>query len=89
MGSGEEKESRGPAGVSESSGEENWIISLPPNSRERPSSVLSPEVSGGSVSLPLTGVGLGLVIPLWKFWPSTSQRLLALEGLGSAVCCCL
>jgi len=33
------------------------------------------------VSLPLTGLGLGVVIPLWESWPSTSQRLLALEGL--------
>lgn len=33
------------------------------------------------MSLPLTGLGLGIVIPFWESWPSTSQRLLALEGL--------
>ena len=77
-------EGRGTAGASEADGEEDWAISLPPTPRERPSPILSPEVAGGPVSLPLTRLDLSpeVVTPPWGSWPSSSQRLLALEGLG-------
>lgn len=87
MGPGEETEGRGIAGASEADGEEDWAVSLPPTPRERPSPILSPEVAEGAVSLSLTRLDLSpeVVIPPWGSWPSSSQELLALEGLG----CCL
>lgn len=84
MGPGEEKEGRRAAGASEADREENWGVFLP-QPQERPSPVPSPEVARGAVSLPLTGLSLGMVIPPGGSWPLTSQRLLTLEGLG----CCL
>lgn len=53
-----------------------------PNLKEKSSPVLSAKMVGGSVLLPLTALGLGMVISLWESWPSTSHRLLVLEGLG-------